>query len=100
MSAVAPATELTAVTEPVGRFGAVHTIGRGLEVAPVLKQGIGVTWLLAAIGAGGGVVVPILIQQAIDKGIVEDSGVRVGFVGWLRLYFSRRTPRRGSCRRR
>ncbi len=57
------------MSEPIGRFSAVHTIGRGLEEAPVLRQGLGVTWLLAAVGAGGRVVVPILLQQAIDRGI-------------------------------
>ena len=56
--------------EPVGRFGAAHTINRGLQEAPVLRQGLGVTWGLAAVGATGRVVVPILLQQAIDKGIV------------------------------
>ena len=55
----------------MGRFSAVHTIGRGLEEAPVLRQGLGVTWLLAAVGAGGRVVVPILLQQAIDRGIAH-----------------------------
>ena len=58
-------------TEPVGRFSATTAIGRGLEEAPVLRQGLALTWVLAAIGAGGRVVVPILIQQAIDRGIVE-----------------------------
>jgi putative ABC transport system ATP-binding protein len=68
------------VTEPVGRFSAVHTINRGLQEAPVLRQGLGLTWTLAAIGAGGRVVVPILLQQAIDRGIVRDGGVRVDIV--------------------
>ena len=35
----------------------------------MLRQGLGVTWCLAAVGATGRVVVPILLQQAIDKGI-------------------------------
>jgi len=39
-----------------------------------------VTWALAAVGATGRIVVPILVQQAIDKGIVRDGGVRVGLV--------------------
>ena len=69
--------------EPVGRFGAAHTINRGLHEAPVLRQGLGLTWCLAAVGATGRVVVPILLQQAIDKGIVVDGGVRVGFVAVL-----------------
>jgi putative ABC transport system ATP-binding protein len=67
----------------MGRFSAVRTIGRGLEEAPVLRQGLGVTWLLAAGGACGRVVVPILLQQAIDKGIVGDAGVDVGLVATL-----------------
>ncbi len=71
------------MTEPVGRFSAVHTIGRGLQEAPVLRQGLALTWLLAAVGAMGRVVVPILLQQAIDKGIVREGGVRVDIVAWL-----------------
>jgi ATP-binding cassette subfamily B protein len=71
--------------EPTGPYSATTAIGRGLEEAPVLRQGLGITWLLAAVGAGGRVVVPILIQQAIDKGIpVDDNGdiedVRVRFI--------------------
>jgi ATP-binding cassette, subfamily B, bacterial len=68
------------MTEPIGRFSAVHAIGRGLQEAPVLRQGLGVTWLLAAVGAGGRVVVPIMIQQAIDKGIVGHDPIRLGLV--------------------
>jgi putative ABC transport system ATP-binding protein len=72
----------TGTFTPTGEMSAVTTIGRGLDIVPVLRDGLGVTWLLAAIGAAGRVVVPILIQQAIDKGIVGDE-VRVGYV--LRL---------------
>jgi putative ABC transport system ATP-binding protein len=66
--------------EPVGRFSATTAIGRGLEEAPILRQGLALTWVLAAIGAGGRVVVPILIQQAIDRGIVGHDDVRIDFV--------------------
>ncbi|MEO6572099.1 MAG: ABC transporter ATP-binding protein [Ilumatobacteraceae bacterium] len=68
------------MTEPMGRFSATSAIGRGLEEAPVLRQGLGLTWLLAALGAGGRVVVPIVIQQAIDGGITGTDDVRLGFV--------------------
>jgi ATP-binding cassette subfamily B protein len=68
---------------PPGRFSAVRTIGRGLEEAPVLRQGLGITWALAVVGAGGRVVVPILLQQAIDRGIVREGGVRVNLVAML-----------------
>ena len=71
-----------AMTEPIGRFSATSTIGRGLEEAPVLRQGLALTWLLAAAGAGGRVVVPIVVQQAIDRGIVGRDEVRFDFVVW------------------
>ena len=64
---------------PPNQDSAVRTIGRGLETAPILRQGLGVTWLFAAIGAAGRVVVPILIQQSIDRGI-SDDGVRVDII--------------------
>ncbi len=73
------------MTEPLGRFSATDAIGRGLAEAPVLRQGLGVTWLFAAVGAGGRVVVPIVIQQAIDRGIVGRAGVDLGFVAWCAL---------------
>jgi len=74
------------VTEPLGRFSSpstsTSTISRGLQEAPVLRQGLGITWLLAAAGAAGRVVVPIVIQQAIDRGILGVDEVRLGFVAW------------------
>jgi ATP-binding cassette, subfamily B, bacterial len=71
------------VTEPMGRFTAVGAIGRGLDEAPVLRQGLGLTWLIAAVGAGGRVVVPIVVQQAIDRGIVgRGNDIRIGFIAW------------------
>ena len=59
---------------PPSQDSAVRIIGRGLETAPILREGLGVTWMFAAVGAAGRVVVPILIQQAIDKGIDEETG--------------------------
>ncbi len=71
------------MTEPMGRFTAVGAIGRGLDEAPVLRQGLGLTWLIAAFGAGGRVVVPIVIQQAVDRGIIgQENEVRLGFIVW------------------
>ncbi|WP_395161571.1 ABC transporter transmembrane domain-containing protein, partial [Ilumatobacter sp.] len=72
-----------------GSFGTVNidttisTIKRGLEAAPVLRDGLGLTFFLAAIGSAGSIVVPVLIQQAIDNGIVGRENVRVGYVAQL-----------------
>lgn len=68
------------MNEPIGRFSTVSAIGRGLEEAPVLRSGLGLTWLLAALGAGGRVVIPIVVQQAIDRGIVGHDPVRMDVV--------------------
>ena len=69
-----------------GTFGvgvdesAIRTIRRGLAAAPVLRHGLGLTFLLAAVGSAGRIVVPILIQQAIDNGIVGREAVRLDYV--------------------
>ena len=67
------------MTEPISRWSAVETIGRGVRAAPALRTGFGITLALAMMGAAGRVVIPILVQQAIDRGF-PTSGVRVGVV--------------------
>jgi putative ABC transport system ATP-binding protein len=68
--------------------GAVEVVRRGMRVSPELRRGLGVTILLALIGAGGRVLVPVLTQQIIDKGIT-DEGVQMDTVwrlsGWALL---------------
>jgi putative ABC transport system ATP-binding protein len=66
------------VSTPVGLatgddWGAVETIRRGWRASPELRRGSLITLLLAFVGAGGRLVVPILIQQAIDKGFTGGS---------------------------
>ncbi len=82
---------------------AVRTIGRGLETAPILRQGLGLTWLFAAIGAAGRVVVPILIQQAIDNGIDSDGVdmavvVRMSIIGAIAVLVSGISYRQAALR--
>jgi ATP-binding cassette subfamily B protein len=90
---------------PPSQDSAVRIIGRGLETAPILRQGLGVTWLFAAVGAAGRVVVPILIQQAIDKGIDEQSGevrfdliVQMALIGALAVIVSGVALRQAAMR--
>ncbi|MCU1361953.1 MAG: Multidrug transporter ATP-binding protein, partial [Ilumatobacteraceae bacterium] len=56
------------MTEPMSRWTAVETIGRGVQEAPALKTGIWLTLALAMVGALGRVAMPILVQQSIDRG--------------------------------
>ena len=67
------------MTEPISRWTAVETIGRGVRAAPALRTGFGVTLALAMMGAGGRVVIPILVQQSIDRGFTP-AGVRVDLI--------------------
>jgi ATP-binding cassette, subfamily B, bacterial len=62
--------------------GAIDTLTRGVSAAPELKMGLAVTLVLAFVGALGRVVVPILMQQSIDRGI-SGSKVDVGLVALL-----------------
>jgi putative ABC transport system ATP-binding protein len=70
------------MSEPETHRGAIGVIGRGVDIAPVLRQGFLLTFLLAFIGAGARVVVPILLQLAIDHGLKEGA-VDVGYVARL-----------------
>lgn len=65
-----------------GRLGAARILSRGVQEAPRLRQGFGLTLGFALIGAAGRVVIPITVQQAIDHGFTSD-GVRMGFVTML-----------------
>ncbi|MFK8022715.1 MAG: ABC transporter ATP-binding protein [Ilumatobacter sp.] len=72
--------------------GAIRTLTRGLAEAPVLRSGLWLTFVLAAVGSAGRVVLPILLQQAIDRGIVgsgDDAGqidVDVALVAQLSFF--------------
>ncbi len=69
--------------ETTSTLGPWATLRRGLEVSPQMRQGIGVTLLLAALAAGGRVVVPIAVQQTIDTGVLVPGGPRADRVAWL-----------------
>jgi putative ABC transport system ATP-binding protein len=55
-------------------MGAVAVVRRGLAVSPELRQGLGVTVGLALVGAFGRVLIPVLTQQVIDRGIDPGDG--------------------------
>ena len=86
----------TSVTDPVetptatsthvesgDEISALDTIRRGLVYSPELGEGFRTTMLLAVIGTAGRLVVPISVQQTLDKGINGPRGVDLGFVGLM-----------------
>ncbi|MDN5851643.1 MAG: ABC transporter ATP-binding protein, partial [Actinomycetia bacterium] len=54
------------------RMSAWDILRRGISLSPALREGIGVTLLLAALSTVGTSVVPIVIQVMIDKGFDDD----------------------------
>lgn len=61
------------------RFDTVRTISRGVNTAPSFRRGLGITFFLALIGSGARLVIPIIIQQSIDKGL-RPGNIDIGFV--------------------
>ena len=58
--------------------GAFATLLHGLRLAPEFREGLGVTLALAVLATAGRVVVPVAVQQTIDKGLsgpVPDTGL-------------------------
>ncbi len=64
---------------------AMQTIRRGVHYSPELKEGIVGTLLLAVLASAGQVVVPIAVQQTLDRGLGRDSGPDVSFTVLLGL---------------
>jgi len=60
--------------------GAVKTLVRGARMLPELRHGLPVTLGLALLATSGRVVVPIAIQQSIDRGLTSEGGADSDFV--------------------
>lgn len=60
-------SEITSSQSPIA------VIGRGVRVEPSFRQGFGLTLVLALVGTGARVAIPISLQQTIDRGLLGDS---------------------------
>ena len=49
--------------------GAIATLRRGLRMMPEFRRGLPITFALALVATAGRVVVPIAVQQVIDRGL-------------------------------
>ena len=58
---------------------ALETIRRGVSHSPELKEGIAGTLVLAVLASAGQVVVPIAVQQTLDRGLGDPAGPDVRF---------------------
>src|SRR6476619_398402 len=64
-------------------ISALATLRQGFHYSPELREGLAVTLLLALLGTAGRVVVPIAVQQTLDRGLNGSDGtggIDIGFV--------------------
>lgn len=86
MSAAAPPVDDEVATllddDGVPDVSAFQVLRRGLAISPELRTGLRVTVALALVAALGRLIIPITIQQVLDRGVLSDDGYRPGFV-WI-----------------
>jgi putative ABC transport system ATP-binding protein len=64
--------------------GALATLRRGLRMMPEFRRGLPATFALALVATAGRVVVPIAVQQVIDRGLAAGSP-DMSLITWLIL---------------
>jgi putative ABC transport system ATP-binding protein len=62
--------------------GAFRTLRRGLRMMPEFRRGLPATFALALLATAGRVVVPIAVQQVIDRGLAGGEP-NLGLITWL-----------------
>ncbi|MEU2349362.1 ABC transporter ATP-binding protein [Modestobacter sp. NPDC049651] len=62
---------------------ALATLRRGLRMMPEFRQGLPATFALSLIATAGRVVVPIAVQQTLDRGLGAPGGPDLPLVRWL-----------------
>ena len=76
-----PAAEpVLALASPARSDGAFRTLARGLRLVPELRRGLGLTLTFALLATAGRVVVPVTVQQTLDRGLLDPAGPDLGLV--------------------
>ncbi|WP_216853596.1 ABC transporter ATP-binding protein [Phytoactinopolyspora halotolerans] len=65
--------------------GALRTIRRGLALSPEIKDGLALTLVIALVATAGRVIVPIAVQQTVDRGLNAPGGADLAYVRWMCL---------------
>jgi putative ABC transport system ATP-binding protein len=64
-------------------IGALAVLRRGVRTSPELRAGAWVTLAMALLAAAGRLVIPVLVQQVLDHGLLGPQGYRPGVVWGL-----------------
>ena len=66
-----------ATEQPSGAFSVLR---RGVAVMPEVREGILVSLAFAVAVAAGKLLIPVAIQQVLDRGVLHKHGFQAGFV--------------------
>ncbi|KAB7744710.1 ATP-binding cassette domain-containing protein [Nostocoides sp. F2B08] len=82
MSGVEESEEVGASSriEQQSALGTMATLRRGFELSPEIRVGLGLTIALAVVATVGRVIIPFVVQQTTDNGILAEGGPDVAFV--------------------
>jgi len=61
-------------------LSARETLRQGLRISPELRRGIAVTLVVAVVATAGRLVIPVVVQRAMDDGIAGPAGARPDLV--------------------
>jgi ATP-binding cassette, subfamily B, bacterial len=70
------------VPPPAAELSAPRAVLAASRVAPSIRQGLGLTLVLAVVGTGGQVVVPIAVQLLLDRAVLTAGSIDVPAVVW------------------
>lgn len=73
---------MSEMTAEADRLTGMAIVRRGLSLSPAIKDGLGLTLLLAMLSTIGGSVIPILIQVTVDSGLGDGGETRLSDVAW------------------
>ena len=73
-------TSTTSTVDTGEDISALATLRRGMAISPELKDGLLGTFLLAVLATIGQVVIPIVVQQTLDRGLDGQEGPDVRFM--------------------
>ena len=60
--------------------GALAVLRKGIAVMPEVRVGIRVSLAFAVLVAAGKLLIPVVIQQVLDRGVLGKRGFQAGFV--------------------
>src|SRR6478735_9871579 len=73
------AAEQGTVLDSGEEIAAIDTIRRGIAISPELTEGFRGTLALAVVASLGQVIVPVVVQQTLDRGLNGPDGPDVSF---------------------